>query len=121
MPMNNKMILPKAPPLPSTRTREPTLEEAGIFAGSGFIMTDEERAEAAAASEAHRSYWDRAIATALDRRCACCGTGKVPMGAPQLLCRPCGVAIAQIRSERAAAEMVDGLSRRQLAENWLDQ
>jgi hypothetical protein len=52
--------------------------------------------------------------------CGCCWVASA-FGSPDALCADCRPVVNRVRAERLEAEQVNGHSRRQLAEAWLDR
>jgi hypothetical protein len=95
-----------------------TLEGVGITPGSRFLATPEEQAAAEAEEAARIDAGVEEIRRALDRRCHACGASIGLGGGP--LCGPCRQVNWLIDAQAAGAERVDGRSRHQLVEAWLD-
>jgi hypothetical protein len=84
----------------------------------GWIATPE---EAAAIEEAERQRVARGVADigAWDRRCRCCAQGGhiSPLTG---LCPDCDVVVATLEAEQAGAHQINGHTRRQLAERYIE-
>jgi len=83
----------------------------------GWLATE---AEAEAIEEAERRRIARGVAElhAWDRVCRCCGQGDA--GPVDGVCGECRAVLAALRAERLGAETINGHTRRQLAERYLD-
>jgi hypothetical protein len=108
------MTFPTRPAAPTT------LEQAGILPGSRLLATPEEAAEQERVEAERIAQGNAELDSALAKAwaCQCCGNGDAAFQ-PDGLCRQCRSVIARIRSEVAMTEIVNGKSRRQLAEEYV--
>jgi hypothetical protein len=86
------------------------MEMAGEQVAAEAADETERHAKATALTDSMRRFWT----------CGCCGTGN-SLGAQDGLCDQCKPVVAQLRAERAAGELIGSLTRRQLAERYLER
>jgi hypothetical protein len=103
------------------KAETPSLEAAGIHAGSQILASAAEQEQL---EQAERERTDAGIAT-LDASlvrmwaCACCGTPGAAAFERDGLCVPCRAVIHRLQVQQYCAEEVDGVTRAELAGAFL--
>jgi hypothetical protein len=105
---------------PTTRQPAPvTLEQAGLYPGTGFRLSPEEEAELerAQATEVARKCAELDDLVDACSRCLVCGGNR--SGRPDGLCGDCALVVNVMRAERVGAERINGQTRKQLVAQYL--